>query len=144
MRLLLDTHALLWWLADDPQLGAASRARIMDSANTVFVSAASAWEFEIKRATGKLEAPDELAATIDSNGFEPLPMMLAHAIRAGRLPPHHADPFDRTDRPGAGRAPGDCDQRQRFRRLRRAVVRRAGLICALTPSSPSPPRWSGG
>lgn len=95
MRLLLDTHALLWWLADDPQLGAASRARIMDSANTVFVSAASAWEFEIKRATGKLEAPDELAATIDSNGFEPLPMMLAHAIRAGRLPPHHADPFDR-------------------------------------------------
>lgn len=50
MRLLLDTHALLWWLADDPQLGAAARAQIADGANAVFVSAASAWEIEIKRA----------------------------------------------------------------------------------------------
>jgi PIN domain nuclease of toxin-antitoxin system len=95
MRLLLDTHALLWWLADDAQLGIAARAQITDAANTVFVSAASAWEIEIKRALGKLEAPSDLADVLQHNSFESLPMTLAHAILAGRLPLHHGDPFDR-------------------------------------------------
>lgn len=95
MRLLLDTHALLWWLTDDPQLGAAARAHIADGANTVFVSAASAWEIEIKRALGKLYAPADLASAIERSDFEPLPISIDHGIAAGRLPPHHSDPFDR-------------------------------------------------
>lgn len=95
MRLLLDTHVLLWWLADDPQLGAAARAQIADGANTVFVSAASAWEIEIKRALGKLDAPTDLASAIEHSHFEPLSISIDHGIAAGRLPPHHSDPFDR-------------------------------------------------
>lgn len=95
MRLLLDTHALLWWLADDPRLGAEARRQIADGANAVLVSAASAWEIEIKRALGKLEAPADLAAAIRDSGFEPLAITLDHAVAAGRLPPHHSDPFDR-------------------------------------------------
>lgn len=95
MRLLLDTHALLWWLADDPQLGATARTQITDGAATVFVSAASAWEIEIKRALGKLDAPTDLMAALEHGGFELLSVMFDHAIVAGRLPPRHSDPFDR-------------------------------------------------
>lgn len=95
MRLLLDTHALLWWLADDPELGATARARIGDGGNQIFVSAASAWELEIKRAIGKLAAPGDLDAAIAASGFDTLAISVGHAIAAGRLPPHHADPFDR-------------------------------------------------
>lgn len=95
MQLLLDTHTLLWWLADDPQLGPAARGKIADGGNAVFVSAASAWEMEIKRALGKLEAPPDLEDAIEHNSFQPLGMTVPHAILAGRLPPHHGDPFDR-------------------------------------------------
>lgn len=95
MRLLLDTHALLWWLADAPQLGIAARARIAQGANSILVSTASVWEIEIKRAIGKLEAPDDLASAIERSSFEPLPISVAHATTAGRLLPHHGDPFDR-------------------------------------------------
>lgn len=58
-------------------------------------SAASAWEIEIKRALGKLDAPAGLASAIERSGLEPLPMSIDHGIAAGRLPPHHSDPFDR-------------------------------------------------
>ncbi|MFT3899378.1 MAG: type II toxin-antitoxin system VapC family toxin [Gordonia sp. (in: high G+C Gram-positive bacteria)] len=94
---LLDTHALLWWLADDPQLPTATKTLIADPGNRVFVSAASIWEAGIKRALGKLEISAELplADIADDEGFTPLPISLQHAAAAAALPPHHRDPFDR-------------------------------------------------
>lgn len=94
MRLLLDTHALLWWLADK---GLTDQARdaIADPGNLVMVSAASAWEISIKKALGKLSAPDDLERQVGDSGFTPLPISLAHGIAAGRLRRHHDDPFDR-------------------------------------------------
>jgi len=93
--LLLDAHAILWWLADDAALGDSARRAIGDSANDVLVSAASVWEIEIKRALGKLTAPDGLVAALETSGFSGLPITPLDAERAGRLPPHHRDPFDR-------------------------------------------------
>lgn len=95
MQLLLDTHTLLWWLDDAPELGTAARAHIMAGTNAVFVSAVCAWEVEIKRALGKLDAPDDLEDVVERSQFEMLPITMRHAITAGRLPPHHGDPFDR-------------------------------------------------
>lgn len=95
MQLLLDTHALLWWLADLPLLGSTARKQIANPDNQVLVSAASAWEIEIKRALGKLVAPTDLQSAIADAQFEILPMTMAHCIAAARLPPHHQDPFDR-------------------------------------------------
>ncbi|HET9894094.1 MAG TPA: type II toxin-antitoxin system VapC family toxin [Streptosporangiaceae bacterium] len=94
MRLLLDTHALLWWLAD---AGLTDQARdaVADQANLVMVSAVSAWEISIKKAVGKLTAPDDLEQQIDEGGFAPLPITIRHGIAAGELPRHHDDPFDR-------------------------------------------------
>lgn len=94
MRLLLDTHALLWWLADEG-LNTQAREAIADPANLVAVSAASAWEISIKKALGKLAAPDDLEQQVQTGGFAPLPISIAHGIAAGRLPRHHEDPFDR-------------------------------------------------
>lgn len=95
MQLLLDTHALLWWLADMPQLGACARAYIERGDNEVVVSAASTWEIEIKRAIGKLNAPGNLVTAIEANYFQTLSINMEHTITAGRLPRHHDDPFDR-------------------------------------------------
>ena len=95
MILLLDAHALLWWLADDATLAEGARRAIADPSNDVLVSAATIWEIEIKRALGKLEAPDGLGKAIDEASFDALPIIVADAERAGRLPPHHRDPFDR-------------------------------------------------
>jgi PIN domain nuclease of toxin-antitoxin system len=92
---LLDTHALLWWLEDNPQLGAGAREVVADPASVVFVSAVSVWEIAIKRAIGKLRAPDGLTDRIDDAGFERLPVGFDHAERVGSLPLHHGDPFDR-------------------------------------------------
>lgn len=94
MRLLLDTHALLWWLADE-ELTSKARALIADPANVVSVSAASAWEISIKKALGKLAAPDDLEQQILACDFTPLPIGITHALTAGQLPRHHDDPFDR-------------------------------------------------
>lgn len=94
MRLLLDTHTLLWWLADE-DLNAQAREAIADPANLVAVSAASVWEISIKKALGKLAAPDDLEQQVQTGGFVPLPLSIAHGIAAGRLPRHHDDPFDR-------------------------------------------------
>jgi PIN domain nuclease of toxin-antitoxin system len=93
--LLLDAHALLWWLADDRRLSADARRAIADPASDVLVSAATVWEIGIKRALGKLEAPDQLVAAIETSGFDGLPITLADGDRAAGLPPHHRDPFDR-------------------------------------------------
>ena len=94
MRLLLDTPTLLWWLADE-DLNAQAREAIADPANLVAVSAASAWEISIQKALGKLAAPDDLEQQVQTGGFVPLPISIAHGIAAGRLPRHHEDPFDR-------------------------------------------------
>ena len=95
MRLLLDTSTLLWWLAGDRKLGATAQAAITDPENEVFVSAASAWEISVKRASGKLAAPFDIAGALERNYFLELPIEVAHAIAAGELPRHHKDPFDR-------------------------------------------------
>ena len=95
MRLLVDTHVLLWWLADDPSLGDEARESISASDSSVFVSAASAWEIAIKQALGKLDAPSDLGRQIELNRFVPLPITVHHAYAAGALPRHHDDPFDR-------------------------------------------------
>ena len=94
-RLLLDTHAFLWWLADAPQLSDAARKAIGDERNEVFVSAASGWEIAIKRQLGKLQAPDDLDAAVEAEGFSHLPISFFHGEQAGLLPGHHRDPFDR-------------------------------------------------
>ena len=94
MRLLLDTNALLWWLADEG-LTAHARDVIADPENLVVVSAVSAWEVSIKKALGKLAAPDDLAHQIQAGGFAPLPVTIAHGVAAGQLVRHHDDPFDR-------------------------------------------------
>jgi PIN domain nuclease of toxin-antitoxin system len=93
--LLLDAHALLWWLADARGLSLVARRSIADPASDVLVSAATVWEIGIKRALGKLEAPDDLVAAIEASGFDGLPITPADADRAARLPAHHRDPFDR-------------------------------------------------
>jgi PIN domain nuclease of toxin-antitoxin system len=95
VRLLLDTHVLLWWLADDPSLGEEARTGISDPGSSVFVSAATVWEISIKQSLGKLEAPTDLLRQIELNRFEPLSMTVSHAYTAGALPRHHDDPFDR-------------------------------------------------
>ena len=95
MKILLDTHILLWWLADDEHLPAPAAATIADPDTEVVVSAASAWEISIKQAAGRLDAPDDLLDAVAANDFGTLPITADHAMAAGRLPAHHADPFDR-------------------------------------------------
>jgi PIN domain nuclease of toxin-antitoxin system len=96
MKLLLDSHAFLWWLADAPELPRRVRSGIGDPDNVVLVSAATIWEIEIKRALGRLEAGTaDLVAEIEANGFGELPIRARHAEVAARLPRHHEDPFDR-------------------------------------------------
>jgi PIN domain nuclease of toxin-antitoxin system len=95
MNLLLDTHILLWWFSDDARLSQQARSLIQDSSNTVIISAASAWEISIKKALGKLEAPDDLEEAVRLSGFNTLAIQFPHALLAGELPRHHDDPFDR-------------------------------------------------
>jgi len=96
VRLLLDTHVLLWWLADDRKLGKTAREIIANPNNDVHVSTASVWEAAIKTALGRLEVElDDLEEAIVRNGFRPLPIGFRHAVTAGRLPSVHRDPFDR-------------------------------------------------
>ena len=95
MTLLLDTHVLLWWLADDPRLTPAMRESIADPATSVVVSAASAWEAAIKAAVGKLGVPDGLREELVRHGFDELPVTVEDGLAAGALPRHHSDPFDR-------------------------------------------------
>ena len=91
----MDTHILLWWLADDRALPELASQAIADPANSVIVSAASAWEIGIKKAAGRLVAPDDLAEVLEENSFDALSITIAHTVEAGSLPTHHADPFDR-------------------------------------------------
>jgi PIN domain nuclease of toxin-antitoxin system len=95
VTLLLDTHVLLWWLADDPRLTPAVREAMADPTSTVPVSAVTAWEMAIKAALGKLTVPDGLTRQLTQEGFTELPVTLEDGLAAGALPRHHSDPFDR-------------------------------------------------
>ena len=99
MRVLLDTHAFLWWLAGDEQLSDAARAAIADEDNDVFVSAASAWEIATKHRIGKLPAVAAVVADLDGvlsdQSFIGLSISIRHGQTAGALPGPHRDPFDR-------------------------------------------------
>ena len=95
MSLLLDTHILLWWLSDDPRLPVAARSAVSAPDEDVVVSAAAVWEIAIKKAAGRLDAPDDLLEVLATNDFQTLEMTAPHAMLAAGLPPHHADPFDR-------------------------------------------------
>lgn len=95
MRLLLDTHTLIWCLADPSMLSAEARDIITDGQNQVYVSAVSTWEMVIKQSLGKLRIPDGLEEEITVHGFEPLPISIAHSLALATLPLHHKDPFDR-------------------------------------------------
>ena len=95
MKLILDTHAALWWLSGDRRFGAAAETELTDASNRVFLSAAVVWEVALKRSLGKLDAPEDLAATLLAGGAHPLPIGLDHAAAVETLPRHHRDPFDR-------------------------------------------------
>jgi PIN domain nuclease of toxin-antitoxin system len=99
MSLLLDTHAFLWWIDDDPRLGRKAREAIAAPGAPVAVSVASVWEIAIKTSLGKLDAPSDLTAWVreqlTANAFSLLPISLSHATAVRDLPFHHRDPFDR-------------------------------------------------
>jgi len=94
VTLLLDTHALLWWMAGDPRVPPRIEATLQAD-GTAFVSAASIWEIEIKQARGRLRVEGDLGEHVASAGLQPLPITFDHAVAAARLPARHADPFDR-------------------------------------------------
>lgn len=99
MRLLLDTHTFLWWLAGDEALSIAARTAIADENNDVFVSAASAWEISTKHRLGKLPGVAAIVAALDATiadqSFIALPISVLHGQTGGALPGPHRDPFDR-------------------------------------------------
>jgi PIN domain nuclease of toxin-antitoxin system len=111
LRLLLDTHAALWWLSGDERFGTEAEQQISDTTNQVLLSAAVVWEVAIKRSLGKLEAPPDFAPTLLGAGAQPLPVSLDHAAAVEQLPWHHRDPFDRL-------------------LIAQATVERAGLVSA--------------
>jgi len=95
VNILLDTHLLLWWLADDPSLSLEARSLISDSRNTLFVSAVSWWEIWLKVSLGKLHVPPGFAERASEEGFENLPLTAEQTSHLSSLPWHHRDPFDR-------------------------------------------------
>ena len=99
MRVLLDTHVLLWWLLGNPRLSSTASAILGDVDSTILVSAVSGHEIATKFRLGKLAVPARLAEDLDQiiaeNGWQPLPLGIAHGQLAGRLPGTHKDPFDR-------------------------------------------------
>jgi PIN domain nuclease of toxin-antitoxin system len=99
LRLLIDTHALLWWLSDDASLSGTAREAMADTSNVLLVSAACAWEISTKVRLGKLPGAAELAADFSGfmlrEGFTTMDITTDHAVRAGLLPGPHKDPFDR-------------------------------------------------
>lgn len=99
MRVLLDTHAFIWWVTDNVQLSPTARNVIADPDNVLFLSSASAWEIVIKVRLGKLDLPEPPETYIPSrlimNRFESLSIQMAHALQVVNLPALHQDPFDR-------------------------------------------------
>jgi len=94
VKLLLDTHVVLWWQRDDRRLNDAAR-RAIATADVVWVSAVSGWEVSIKTALGRIRLDEPFAVLVHADDFTELPMSLEHGARLASLAPHHADPFDR-------------------------------------------------
>lgn len=99
MKLLLDTHAFLWWISDDARLSGRARTLLVDGQNDVFFSAASAWELAIKAGAGRIVLPGDpdrfVAEQVAVNAFQVLPVHIRHALKVFGLPSLHRDPFDR-------------------------------------------------
>jgi PIN domain nuclease of toxin-antitoxin system len=99
VRVLLDTHAFLWWISDDSRLSDRAKEIIGDGSNELYFSAASGWEISIKAGLGRLEVPEDLepfiADQLSRNAIQALPIYLRHALHTRTLPDHHRDPFDR-------------------------------------------------
>jgi PIN domain nuclease of toxin-antitoxin system len=95
LKLLLDTHAALWFLSGDDRLGENARRHLTDDANRVLLSAAVVWEIAIKRSLGKLVMSDEYLSLLLDAGVQPLAVSVEHASAVEHLPRHHRDPFDR-------------------------------------------------
>ena len=99
MRFLLDTHALLWWVFDDPRLSERSRSVVADRSNQILVSSASAWEMATKYRLGRIPVAKTLVTDfgplMQAAGIQELPISIAHARKAGLFPQPHRDPFDR-------------------------------------------------
>jgi len=99
MKALLDTHAFLWWITDDPQLSSKVRKIISDTENTLYLSSASGWEMAIKAKLGKLKLPDNISnflfEQMTANAILELPVRMNHALHVYSLPDLHRDPFDR-------------------------------------------------
>lgn len=95
MRILLDSHTLLWWMGDPTKIKARARTLIADSANEVFASAASIWELGLKVSKGKLRLPLAFHETLGDHGIRTLPFTASHAMASISLPAIHGDPFDR-------------------------------------------------
>ncbi|WP_433686922.1 type II toxin-antitoxin system VapC family toxin [Micromonospora carbonacea] len=94
MTLLLDTHVALWAITGDATLGVDFLDQLRHDPD-IFLSPVTLWEITVKQSAGKLVGPPDLAERVREMGFRELPVTHAHAIAAGRLPPHHRDPFDR-------------------------------------------------
>ncbi len=99
MKILLDTHAFLWWITDDAQLSDTAREIMRDGINTLFLSAASTWEIAVKARLGRLKIPDQperfISDQMFQNTIQSLPIQISHTLQVYHLPPHHQDPFDR-------------------------------------------------
>ena len=95
MRLLLDTHAALWFLSDDERLSESAKKHLADDTNRVMLSAAVVWEVAIKSSLGKLSVPEEYVSLLLTGGAQALPVNIEHAAAVEHLPWHHRDPFDR-------------------------------------------------
>lgn len=95
MKLLLDTHAFLWWTADDKALSRLARDAIGEQANTIFLSVVSIWEMGIKKSMNRLQMPENIEEEIERRRISALPVKVAHAVIAPQLPKIHGDPFDR-------------------------------------------------
>ena len=94
-KLLLDTHTLLWWLADHPRIGVKAKSLIAEPRNAIYVCAVSHWEISINKSLGKLSAAENLDQVVEEWGFTKLPISCFHGDQTGALPKHHKDPFDR-------------------------------------------------
>ena len=99
MKALLDTHAFLWWISDDPRLPSRVRKIIQAGRNRLFLSAASGWEIAIKAGLGRLNIPKTpevfIPEQLSLNAIESLPIQMSHVLHVATLPAHHRDPFDR-------------------------------------------------
>jgi len=99
LRVLLDTHAFLWWVRDDGRLSGRARDALSDAGNELLFSVVSGWEIAIKAQLGKLRASEDVGAYLSGqlsiNSMQVLPIYLSHAVRVADLPNHHRDPFDR-------------------------------------------------